>query len=218
MLGSRCYEAPRLTIVAFLAETPGSATIEEQKAQVDPDDFVVVTENRSFSQLADLLAQAGVPLQVGDRIKIHALNCLGLSTDMLVRAFSKLLQSGVCIELLNPPLVIEAGQSDGHLLIDALDGHYRHIHGLKTHPTERGQKGRRPVLTPEQIPLIRARMAEPGVTASIVAKELGIGRSTLFGYLERFERDCCFDGNDEVGKGSAQNAGDQGHVPEGDAR
>jgi hypothetical protein len=83
-----------LTIVAFLAETPGSATIEEQKAQVDPDDFVVVAENRSFSQLADLLAQAGSPLQAGDRIKIHALNCLGLSTDMLVRSFSKLLQAG----------------------------------------------------------------------------------------------------------------------------
>ncbi|NKJ02665.1 helix-turn-helix domain-containing protein [Novosphingobium sp. SG707] len=207
-----------MTIVAFLAETPGSATIEEQKALVDPDDFVVVAENRSFSQLADLLAQAGVPLQAGDRIKIHALNCLGLSTDMLVRAFSKLLQAGVCIELLNPPLVIEAGQSDSHLLIDALDGHYRHIHGIKTHPTERGQKGRRPVLTPEQIPSIRARMAEPGVTASIVAKELGIGRSTLFGYLERFERDGCFDGNDEVGKGSAEDASDQGHIPEGDAR
>lgn len=206
-----------MTIVAFLAETPGSATIEEQKAQVGPDDFVVVAENRSFSQLADLLAQAGSPLRAGDRIKIHALNCLGLSTDMLVRSLSKLLQAGVDIELASPPLVIEAGQTDSHLLIDALDGHYRHIHGLKTHPTERGSKGRRPVLTPEQIPLIRARMAEPGVTASIVAKELGIGRSTLFGYLERFERDGGLDRDHEIGKGSAQDAGDQGHIPEGDA-
>lgn len=206
-LGSRCYEVRRLTIVAFLAETPGSATIEEQKAQVDPDDFVVVAENRSFSQLTDLLAQAGAPLQAGDRIKIHAFNCLGLSTDMLVRALSKLLQAGVSIELLSPPLVIEAGQTDSHLLIDALDGHYRHIHGLRTHPTERGIKGRRPVLTPEQIPSIRARMAEPGVTASIVAKELGIGRSTLFGYLERFERDGDLDRDHEVSKGSAEHTG-----------
>lgn len=132
---------------------------------------------------------------------------------MLVRSLSKLLQAGVNIELLSPPLVIDAGRSDSHLLIDALDGHYRHIHGLRTHPTERGTKGRRPVLTPEQIPSIRARMAEPGVTASIVAKELGIGRSTLFGYLERFERDGGLGRDQEVGKGSAEDVGNQSHIP-----
>lgn len=206
-LGSRYDEAPSLTIFVFLAETPGSATIEDQKAHLGPDDLAVLGGNRNFSQLGELLETAGSPLQRGDRIKIHNFNCLSLSTDMLVRALTKLLRKGVSFEVTEPGIVVEPGDTTGQLLLAALDAHYRHIHGLRTH-AETGTRGRQPSIRPDQIPAIRARMEEPGMTAAAVAQELGIGRSTLFSYLERFGNDGTLDRSNQTEQRRAEDAGD----------
>lgn len=195
-----------MTTFAFLAETPGSASIEEQKAQVGADDVAVLAGNRSLSHLGDLLSQAGSPLQNGDRIKIHDFRCLSLSTDMLVRALTTILGKGVSVEVTSLGIVIEPGETTAQLLLAALDAHYRHIHGLKTHPVS-VTRGRQPAIQPEQIPAIRARMAEPGMTAASVAQELGIGRSTLFSYLERFGHESGIGRSDEVEKRRAEDTG-----------
>lgn len=193
-----------MTTVVFLAEAPGSASLEEQKEGLGPDDLAVVAGNKSLAQLSDLLDQAGSPLQAGDRLKIHAFNCISLSTDMMVRALTKLLSQGVTIEVVGQGIIIEPGEGTAALLLAGLDAHYRHLHRLKANP----ERGRQPVIKPEQMPAIRKRLNEPGMTAASLAQELGIGRSTLFRYLERFGDHSGLDRAHQVKEGRTQNAGD----------
>jgi transposase-like protein len=108
-----------------------------------------------------------------------------LTTDMMVRALTKLLSEGVTIEVVAAGVVIEPGSAPAALLLAGLERHYRHLHALKANP----EKKRQPVIKPEQMPAIRKRLSAPGATAASVAQELGIGRSTLFRYLERFGDD-----------------------------
>ncbi len=132
----------------------------------------------------------GIPLTAGDRVKVYDLSCLSLTTPMLIRAVAKLLKGGVSLELCSPAIVIEPNGTDRlHTLLDALDTHYRHIHGIKTHPREMAQAGRKRLLDPDMLPEIRAKLNEPGATTTDVALSLGVARSTLFNYLERHDLD-----------------------------
>lgn len=206
------------TIVAFLAETPGSATIENQKACLGPDDIVVEAGRKSFNQLGELLARNGIKLVAGDRIKVFDLTCLALSTTMLIRVLSKTLRAGISFEIASQQIVIEPCAADQmHALVDALDGHYRHVHGIKTHPADTAPQGRKRLLDPDQLPEIRAKLEKPGATATDVAQELGVARSTLFNYLERYDRDRRVGRDKKAIKGSAEDAGDNAHVPKRDA-
>lgn len=176
--------------VAFLAETPGSATLDDQQACLDPDDIRIFAGRKTFNQLGQLLSREGIRLSAGDRVKVHDLSCLSITTAMLIRVLAKMLKTGVSVEICSPQLLI-APQGDDklHALLDALDGHYRHIHGIKTHPPEMAQPGRKRLLDPEKLPEIRAKLSEPGATATDVAQELGVARTTLFNYLERYDLD-----------------------------
>ena len=171
---------------AFLAECPGSPTIEEQKAALNDDDCVVVAGRHSFTKLGDLLARRGVTLSPGDRIKVYDLSCVAISTTSLLRALSKMLRRGIGFEIVSPGIVITPSADDQlRLLLGALDGHHRHVHGIKTHPADAAPQGRKRLLDPDQLPEIRRMLDQPGATASSVAIELGVARSTLFNFLER---------------------------------
>jgi hypothetical protein len=178
------------TTIAFLAETPGSASVRDQQTCLKADDIQVFAGRKTFSQLGDILARMGIRLTVGDRVKVHDLSCLSLTTPMLIRAFAKWLKAGVSLELCSPAIVIEPNGADRlHTMFDALDNHYRHIHGIKTHPKEMAQAGRKRLLDPNMLPEIRAKLDEPGATTTDVASSLGVARSTLFNYLERYDLD-----------------------------
>lgn len=176
-------------VVAFLAQAPGSASIEDQKALLGPGDLIVVAGKKSFAKLPDYMAQNGMALEAGDHVKIHDLSCLLLETTTLVRAMIKLLDAGISIEIIKPGIVISPNRDDqGRALLEALSGHNRHIHGIKTHPADAAPQGRKRLLDPERVSEIRAMLEQPGATSSSVAKELGVARSTLFNYLDRFGR------------------------------
>jgi DNA invertase Pin-like site-specific DNA recombinase len=178
------------TTVAFLAETPGSASVQSQETCLKPEDLRIFAGRKTFNQLGDILARKGIRLAPGDRVKVHDLSCLSQTTPMLIRAVAKLLKAGVSFELCSPAIVIEPNGDDRlHTLLDALDTHYRHMHGIKTHPPEMAQAGRKRILSPDKLPEIRAKLNEPGATTTDVAKALGVGRSTLFNYLERYDLD-----------------------------
>ena len=201
------------TTVAFLAECQDSATIDEQRACLHPDDHVVVAGKESFNKLTDLLAQNGIRLRAGDRIKIYDLSCITLSTTTLVRTMTKMLRSGITFEIITSGIVIEPGADDKlHALLDALDGHHRYLHGIKTHPADR--RGRRFILGPDQLPEIRAKLDKPGATTAGVAQELGVARSTLFNYLDRYDRDRRLHRDKKAEQGRTQDAGDDAHVVE----
>ncbi|WP_174278240.1 Hin recombinase [Sphingomonas bacterium] len=176
------------TTVAFIAECQGSVTIDEQRAFLDPADHVVVAGKKSFNKLTEMLAQGGVELQRGDRVKLYDLSCITLSTTTLVRAMSTLLRKGIVIEIISSGIVVEPDADDKvRAMLDALDAHYRYLHGIKTHPADR--RGRRRLLDPEQLPQIRAELEKPGVTATKVAASFGVARSTLFNFLDRYDQD-----------------------------
>lgn len=176
------------TTVAFLAECQGSATVDEQRACLDPGDHVVVAGKKSFNKLADMLAEGGVQLKRGDRVKLYDLSCIKLSTTTLVRAMSTMLRKGIAFEIISSGIVIEPDADDKvRAMLDALDAHYRYLHGIKTHPADR--RGRRRLLDPEWLPNIRAELKKPGVTATAVATSYGVARSTLFNFLERYDQD-----------------------------
>jgi hypothetical protein len=175
-------------IVAFIAQTPGSATIEDQQACLEPSDLQVLAGRRTFGQLEDLLALKGIRLGKGDRVKVHDLPCLDIATPMLVRAVVKLLKQGVTFEVCTPKIVIEpSGDDKVHAMLEALDSHYRHMHGIKTHPREMAPAGRKRLLDPSKLPEIQAKLNEPGATQAEVAQSLGVSRSTLFNYLEKYD-------------------------------
>ena len=176
------------TTVAFLAECQGSATVEEQKACLAPGDHVVVAGKRGFNKLTDVLAQHGIRLGAGDRIKVYDLTCIKLSTTTLTRVLSRILRKGIAFEIISAGIVIEPSADDKlHALLEALDGHNRYLHGIKTHPADR--RGRKQLLGPDQLADIRARLDQPGATATEVANELGVARSTLFNFLDRYDND-----------------------------
>uniref|UniRef100_UPI0035CBE073 Hin recombinase n=1 Tax=uncultured Sphingomonas sp. TaxID=158754 RepID=UPI0035CBE073 len=178
------------TTIAFLAETPGSASVRDQQTCLKEVDIQVFAGRKTFSQLGEILARRGIRLTAGDRVKVHDLSCLSLTTPMLIRAVAKLLKGGVSLELCSPAIVIEPNGADRlHTMLDALDTHYRHIHGIKTHPKEMAQAGRKRLLDPNMLPEIRAKLNELGATTTDVALSLGVARSTLFNYLERYDLD-----------------------------
>lgn len=205
-----------ITTVGFLAECQGLATIDEQRACLDPGDHVVVAGKQSFKKLTDLLAQNGIRLRAGDRIKLYDLSCITLSTTMLVRVMSKMLRKGVAFEIISSGIVIEPAADDKlHALLDALDNHYRYLHGIKTHPADR--RGRKFILDPDQLPAIKGKLDEPGATTAGVAHELGVARSTLFNYLDRYDRGRRLDRDKKAEQRRPQDAGDDAHVPEGNS-
>lgn len=203
--------------VAYLSECQGSATIDDQKACLGPDDYVVVADRQSFNKLGDLLARHGIKLVAGDRIKVYDLSCITLSTTTLIRTITKMLGRGIAFEIVSAGVVIEPKADDKlHALLGALDGHYRYLHGIKTHPVETASRGRRRILDPDKLPEIRAKLNEPGATASDVARELGVARSTLFNFLDRYGRDQGPGGGKQLEQRRSNDASDHGHVPQGE--
>ncbi len=188
-------------------------------AGLGPDDQIVTVGRHSFNKLEDLLARNGMKLGAGDRIKVYDLSCITVSTATLVRLLTGWLHDGIAFEIASLGIVIEAHADDKlYALLRALNGHYRHIHGIKTHPGDRENRGRRRLLDPGKLPAIRAKLAAPGVTATEVAKELGVARSTLFNFLERFDGERGGNIRDKKAmKGRANSARDDGHVLEREA-
>jgi hypothetical protein len=205
------------TFVAFLAETPGSATIEDQQSCLSPTDLPVFAGRKTFNQLEELLDREGIRLGRGDRVKVHDLSCLSLTTPMLIRVVAKLLKGGISFEICSPKIVIEPdGEDRLHAMLDALDSHYRHMHGIKTHPPEMAQPGRKRLLDPDKLPEIRDRLSQPGATATDVAQALGVARSTLFNYLERFDLDRRVGRDKKAVNRRAKDSGDERQLIGGD--
>lgn len=197
--------------VAFLAECQGSATIDDQKAAMDPGAHIVVAGRQSFSKLGDLLARSGIRLEAGDRVVVYDLSCIMLSTATLIRLVRRMLDSGIAFEIVSAGVVIEPAIGDKlHALVRAFDGHHRYLHGLKTHP-ETASRGRKRLLDPVDLAAIKSKLEQPGATATDVAQELGVSRSTLFNFLERYDPGRAARSK-KIGDGRGQGVSEEGHL------
>lgn len=203
--------------VAYLAECQGSASIDEQRACLAPDDHVLVAGKHSFNKLEDLLTQHGMTLTPGDRIKVYDLSCITLSTNTLIRLLANMLRNGVTFEIVSLGLVIEPSSDDKlHILVDAFEAHYRHVHGVKTHPADSLGRGRRRIIEPERLDEIRTRL-DAGTTTTALAQDLGVSRSTLFNFLERYDRDWRISRTKKAGRRDAEGCGEDADVEEAEA-
>lgn len=174
--------------VLFLATTRNSPTIEEQRtACATPDDVVVEAGRYSLIKLPDGLSRNGMGFEPGDTLKIYDLTCIGVSTSTLIRTFVRTLGAGINIEICCPEVRIEActSPSDCERLLGALDAHWARLHGIKIKEAAKVKLGRKPRLHDEQLPVIREMLARPGASTTSVARELNVGRSTLFDFLSR---------------------------------
>ena len=124
---------------------------------MEDSDLVANEARMDLNDLPNKLAQGGMPLESGDRIKIYDFTCL--------------------------PMHPQEG-NDLFKLVTGLDNHWRLTHGVRTRPTD-SKPGRKPKLTEDQLPAIRRMLDDSGATVSSVAKDLGIGRTTLFDFLQR---------------------------------
>ncbi len=174
--------------ILYLATTRHSPTVEEQCAAcAGPDDFVVEAGRLSFADLAERLVYLGIGLEAGDTLKIYDLVCIDVSTSTLIRMLVSILRTGVTIEICCPEIRIapDDDPADAIRLLEALDAHWRRIHGIKTKEGVKSKLGRRPRLHDDQLPAIRDMLGRPGATVTTVAGELQVGRSTLFKFLNQ---------------------------------
>ncbi|MDQ4422180.1 Hin recombinase [Sphingobium sp. DEHP117] len=176
----------RFLLIAQECQSPSPK--EQISASYVDGDIIVESGRGGVHQLLKQLARQGNALASGDTIKIHDLSCLPVNTMSLVRIFHKLLQKGIAIEIGNAALVIspDDGKSELMRLIALLDQHWRHLHGVKSHPPDQSKPGPKPRLNPEQLTDIQARLSQPGATVSSVARDMNVRRTTLFDFLRRY--------------------------------
>jgi transcriptional regulator of acetoin/glycerol metabolism len=175
------------TNVLFLAKTRESPSIEEQRAACEEDgDLIVDAGEVRFVDLPKQLARQGHTLRSGDKIKVYDFSCLPINTMTLIRMMMKVLRNGIAIEFCQPGLLIEPAPHGGDLyrLTEALDNHWRRVHGIKTHMGD-SKPGRKKRINDDQLTEIRAMLAVEGATVASVAKSLNVGRTTLFDFLRR---------------------------------
>ena len=72
------------------------------------------------------------------------------------------------------------------------------------------------MLGPDKLPEIREKLNAPGATATDVAQELGVARSTLFNYLERYDLERRANRAKKGIDRGAENGSDESHVAESD--
>src|SRR3546814_15178955 len=96
----------------------------------------------------------------------------------LVRLMVKLLGKGVAIEFCAPHITLQPGDGESVRLLAALDGHWRRVHGMKTHSSE-GKPGRKALLDPDRLPEFRPMLVAVGATYAGVAAHRGVGSPNL---------------------------------------
>ena len=171
--------------ILFVAAVRAGPTIAEQlDACAEPDDLIVEAGRLGLTELAERLARKGLAFEPGDTLKIYDHSCIAISTNTLVRVLARTVQAGVTVRICRPGLTIAPG-SQGQMLLDVLDQHWRLIHGLKTQRAGKAKTGRKPRLTPEMLGQVRELLAKPGMTSAAIARELGVARTTLFAFLKQ---------------------------------
>lgn len=138
--------------------------------------------NSAWIELAKLLKK-------GDTLFIASLSVLNLKLPTLVTNLRKLAQRGVSIQVGNPGFLITASSSDPlPLLLAELDAqavrYSKAMAKLQPAKTTTG-KGRPGKLSVEELPEIRAMMANKHVKVSDITKRFSASRATIYNFLKQ---------------------------------
>ena len=132
--------------------------------------------------------------RTGDTVVVHSMDRLARNLDDLRRIVQTLTQRGVHIEFVKEHLSFTGEDSPMANLMLSVMGAFaeferaiireRQAEGIAIAKAKGKYKGRKRVLTDEQVDKARARV-EAGEGPSAIARELGVGRSTLYRALQR---------------------------------
>jgi DNA invertase Pin-like site-specific DNA recombinase len=174
--------------VVFLAQSKFSPSIADQRAKcAGPDDEVILAGDVRFTDLVKATVRNKHTLRSGDRLKLYDLNSLILATGSLVRLLTRLLRSGVTIEICSEGLEIKPDAGDAVFrALTLLDNQQRAVHAVRTHGPD-VKTGRKAVLKDEQWAEIRALLADKKQSPTAVATQYGVGRTTLFNFIRRMK-------------------------------
>lgn len=172
--------------IVFLAESRFSPPLADQrKLCVASGDRLVLASDVRFTDLTKATARHRRWLERGDRLKLYDLNSLGLAQQTVIRMLTKLLQSGIIVEIVSEDLIATPEPGDPTFrCLALLDAQQRAVHAIKIHQPD-GVRGRKNALKDEQWPAIKAQLDAPDVQVAKVAAALGVGRTTLHRFVTR---------------------------------
>lgn len=129
----------------------------------------------------------------GDTVRVYSMDRLARSLADLVSLVTEMTGDGVTVEFVKERLNFAPGKSDPyaefqmHVLgavaqLERAIIRERRAEGIAKAKAKGIYKGRKPALSAEQVAEARERIAA-GVPKAAVARDLGVGRSTLHNYL-----------------------------------
>lgn len=174
--------------VVFLAQSRSAPSIAEQRTKcAGPDDEVILAGDVRFTDLVKATVRNRHILRTGDRLKLYDLNSLLLAPGSLVRMLTRLLRTGVTIEICAEGLEIAPDTADPVFrMLVLLDNQQRALHAVRTHGPD-VKTGRKAVLKDGQWPEIKATLADKSSSPGALASQLGVGRTTLFNFIRRMK-------------------------------
>ncbi len=145
-------------------------------------------KNTDRPELKKLIAY----VREGDTVVVHSMDRLARNLDDLRRLVRELTGKGVRVEFVKEAMTFTGDDAPMATLMLSMMGAFaeferalireRQREGVDLAKARGAYKGRRRVLTGQQVEALRQR-AVPGTNKAALAREMGIGRRTLYAYL-----------------------------------
>jgi DNA invertase Pin-like site-specific DNA recombinase len=167
---------------------------DRQLAGIDVEKVFTDKASGKDANRPELQAALGF-VREGDTLVVHSMDRLARNIGDLRNTVTALTDKGVVVEFIKEHLTFTpAGSSNmGNLLLNVMGAFAeferalskeRQREGIEQAKLRGAYKGRKPVLDAAQVAELRAKAAA-GVPKTVLAKDFGIGRATVYTYLQR---------------------------------
>ena len=129
----------------------------------------------------------------GDVVIAHSMDRLARNLDDLRHTVQTLTKRGVVVEFVKEHLTFTGEDSPMANLLLSVMGAFaeferalikeRQLEGIAIAKQKGVYKGRKKVLSADDVKQIKAQLEQPGAKKAVIAREWGISRGTLYGYL-----------------------------------
>ena len=165
--------------------------LETIRAQLDR---LFIDHASGTSKARPELAAMLLHVREGDSVYVHSIDRLARNLDDLRSIVSSLVERSVYVEFVKEGLRFSGVDGISKMLLSMMGAlaefewsliHERQAEGIALAKLRGKYTGRRPSLTLERAAELRRRCAVPGASKAAIAREFGIGESTMYDYLKR---------------------------------